>query len=124
MGAISHAKAATSSAVGAPRIARKTGNAAKAARLPNSRGAMNARCRVRVSASYRADGCNKASMQSRKTLKKIVTALAFPLDLQKRTRKTPPLSFASTCQSEIKRTLRARGFAIKDRILATLSQDL
>src|SRR5438046_9975967 len=74
MGAISHANAATSSAVGAPRIARYTGNAANAARLPNSRGAMNARWRARVSASYRVEGCSSASRQSRMMLK-IVTSV-------------------------------------------------
>ena len=47
-------------------------------RLPSSRGAMNARWRARVSASYRAEGCSNASRQSRMILK-TVTALALRL---------------------------------------------
>src|SRR6185312_5077642 len=80
------------------------GKAAKAARLPINRGAMKARWRARVSASYRADGCSSASRQSRMMFN-TVTALALRL-VRQTDAPERPLVVAAPCQSEIKRTLR------------------
>src|SRR5580704_1013521 len=65
---------------------------------------MNARWRARVRASYRADGCSSASMQSR-IMVKTVTAPALRL-VRRTDAPERPLIVAPPCQSEIKRTLR------------------
>src|SRR5882724_3981789 len=66
---------------------------------------MKARWRAPVSASYRAEGCSNASRHSRMIFK-TVTALALRLVRLNRRAGTPPCIVTSTCQSEIKRTLR------------------
>src|SRR5450755_1186407 len=76
---------------------------------------MNARCRARVNASYRADGCSNASRQSRMIFK-TATALA-PQLFVKQTRRNAPFIVAPPCQSEIKRTLRRPGLRSKTRSL-------
>lgn len=65
---------------------------------------MNTRWRARVSTSYRADGCNSASRQSRMMFNTVTVPALRPVrrtDAPQR-----PLMVAPTCQSDIKRTLR------------------
>src|ERR1700722_9530325 len=76
---------------------------------------MKARCRARTNASYRADGCSRASRQSRMVFK-TATAVA-PRLVVKQTRRNAPFIVAPPCQSGIKRTLRRPGGRSKTRYL-------
>src|SRR5262249_1595040 len=101
------------------RIARYTGNAAKAARLPNNRGAMNVRWRARMRTSGRAEGCTSASRQSRMILN-TVTAHAPGLVRQSDAPQRP-LVVGATCQTEIKRTVRRNGLRRNALVFAEVS---